>query len=179
MLLLYQALHCTVYTAFLHLHSTMLLLYPSESNFNVTMLFWFTFHYASTLSCPTVPSTNCRNSIYIPLCFYFIHDLRHVIVQAISEFTFHYASTLSGHPRKITRAPTNLHSTMLLLYLLDCLHRKEGLHLHSTMLLLYCYPAFYLPSNHVIFSWIKKRHSINYSDRFSIRLLYAMPFVLS
>ena len=116
MLLLYQALHCTVYTAFLHLHSTMLLLYPSESNFNVTMLFWFTFHYASTLSCPTVPSTNCRNSIYIPLCFYFIHDLRHVIVQAISEFTFHYASTLSGHPRKITRAPTNLHSTMLLLY---------------------------------------------------------------
>lgn len=42
-----------------------------------------------------------------------------------------------------------------------------------------CYPAFYLVLNHTIFPQIKKRHSINYSDGFFIRLLYAVPFVVS
>ena len=42
-----------------------------------------------------------------------------------------------------------------------------------------CYPAFYLAPNHATLHQIKKRHSINYSDGFFIRLLYAVPFVLS
>ena len=43
----------------------------------------------------------------------------------------------------------------------------------------YCYPAFYLVLNHPTFNQIKKKHGINYSDRFYIRLLYAVSFVLS
>ena len=42
-----------------------------------------------------------------------------------------------------------------------------------------CYPAFYLVLNHPTFNQIKKKHGINYSDRFYIRLLYAVSFVLS
>ena len=42
-----------------------------------------------------------------------------------------------------------------------------------------CYSAFYLILNHPTFHQIKKRHGINYSDRFYIRLLYVVPFVLS
>ena len=53
-----------------NLHSTMLLLYLDE-NMNKISVALFTFHYASTLS-----QINCLscfyNSIYIPLCFYFI-----------------------------------------------------------------------------------------------------------
>ena len=45
--------------------------------------------------------------------------------------------------------------------------------------LLSCYPAFYLVLNHPTFNQIKKKHGINYSDRFYIRLLYAVSFVLS
>ena len=37
-----------------------------------------------------------------------------------------------------------------------------------------CYPAFYLVLNHPTFDQIKKRHGINYSDRFYIRLLYVV-----
>ena len=33
--------------------------------------------------------------------------------------------------------------------------------------------------NHPTFNQIKKRHGINYSDRFYIRFLYAVPFMLS
>ena len=42
-----------------------------------------------------------------------------------------------------------------------------------------CYPAFYLVLNHPTFNQIKKKHGINYSDKFYIRLLYAVFFVLS
>lgn len=42
-----------------------------------------------------------------------------------------------------------------------------------------CYPAFYLVLNHPTFNQIKKKHGINYSDKFYIRLLYAVSFVLS
>ena len=53
------------------LHSTMLLLYPTVG-VSCCSLSLFTFHYASTLSCPDV--------LYRKPCF---------------RFTFHYASTLS------------------------------------------------------------------------------------
>ena len=43
----------------------------------------------------------------------------------------------------------------------------------------WCYPAFYLVLNHPTFNQIKKKHGINYSDKFYIRLLYAVSFVLS
>ena len=42
-----------------------------------------------------------------------------------------------------------------------------------------CYLAFYLVLNHPTFNQIKKKHGINYSDKFYIRLLYAVSFVLS
>ena len=45
--------------------------------------------------------------------------------------------------------------------------------------LLYCYSAFCMVPPHHIFSQIKIRYTINYSDREYIRLIYAVPFVLS
>ena len=44
---------------------------------------------------------------------------------------------------------------------------------------LYCYSAFCTVSPHHIFNQIKIRYTINYSDREYIRLIYAVPFVLS
>ena len=77
----------------LHLHSTMLLLYPGDWTRS-----WdrapFTFHYASTLSVFWRPDRMYIYTIYIPLCFYFIKSLENGEI----------------NPRK------NLHSTMLLLY---------------------------------------------------------------
>ena len=45
--------------------------------------------------------------------------------------------------------------------------------------LLICYSAFCTVSPHHIFNQIKIRYTINYSDREYIRLIYAVPFVLS
>ena len=53
----------------------------------------FTFHYASTLSCPACGRKVMGKSIYIPLCFYFITENA-------------YVKNMIEH----------LHSTMLLLY---------------------------------------------------------------
>ena len=100
----------------IHLHSTMLLLYPSPfdlprsnvSNLHSTMLLLyhkiqpknrlpsvvFTFHYASTLSDGVNPLQGQVCHIYIPLCFYFISRLPSQKKRP-SPFTFHYASTLS------------------------------------------------------------------------------------
>ena len=92
MLLLYPVSLCRLCPHILDLHSTMLLLYPVTTPLS-TFAYSFTFHYASTLSCRECPHAYFCN-IYIPLCFYFIFNLR-VICQK-----YH-----------------NLHSTMLLLYL--------------------------------------------------------------
>ena len=54
----------------------------------------FTFHYASTLSVPTDLFHKSAFLIYIPLCFYFIHDL----------------------VEDVAYLDKDLHSTMLLLY---------------------------------------------------------------
>ena len=45
--------------------------------------------------------------------------------------------------------------------------------------LLKCYSAFCMVPPHHIFIQIKIRYTINYSDREYIRLIYAVPFVLS
>ncbi len=52
-----------------------------------------------------------------------------------------------------------------------------GYEYHSIFIFLdgNCYSAFYLKPNHATLYRIKKRHSINYSDGFFIRLLYAVP----
>ena len=106
-----------------NLHSTMLLLYLMIGVDNTTI-----------------------DSIYIPLCFYFIrtiplhksrpsHDLHSTMLllyprgQLLTEtfkreFTFHYASTLSILISPMSKPLHNLHSTMLLLYRLyhsDCI----------------------------------------------------------
>ena len=52
-------------------------------------------------------------------------------------------------------------------------------HIEETAGIGECYPAFYLVLNHPTFNQIKKKHGINYSDKFYIRLLYAVSFVLS
>ena len=75
-----------------HLHSTMLLLYPSPARFPAML-----------------------KSIYIPLCFYFIH-VPFDIPCLVSPFTFHYASTLSLALPASGQPTHHLHSTMLLLY---------------------------------------------------------------
>ena len=107
MLLLYPALSTHDPTKFVHLHSTMLLLYRKHRN-----------------------ALKTDNSIYIPLCFYFI-VLHRVWLQHIN---------------------LDLHSTMLLLYLW-LVFGSIGLrtHLHSTMLLLYpqCQPPVIGPSEKI------------------------------
>ena len=98
----------------------------------------FTFHYASTLSGLTPRPLTPVFRIYIPLCFYFIPTApllwsgRCVFTfhyastlslpspnqwNAVTLFTFHYASTLSRTRCRLWAQETNLHSTMLLLYL--------------------------------------------------------------
>ena len=118
----------------------------------------FTFHYASTLS--RKKSRRCRyKHIYIPLCFYFItwgHPDRHTR-QHYLHSTMLLLYPKSGLPPLTAsdiyiplcfyfiqsqllarREKTNLHSTMLLLYLRTVAARRSALlNLHSTMLLLY------------------------------------------
>ena len=59
-----------------------------------------------------------RIYIYIPLCFYFI-AYRDNCPDAYVQFTFHYASTLSYARTPEFADLFNLHSTMLLLYLIS------------------------------------------------------------
>ena len=92
----------------------MLLLYHIRKGNALTPNSPFTFHYASTLSGVEAPSA-----------------------LTAKIFTFHYASTLSIKTGYRRRAISNLHSTMLLLYLCPDLGWREWMHLHSTMLLLY------------------------------------------
>ena len=97
--------------------------------------------------------------IYIPLCFYFIgyetpieYHMTHLhstmlllypymeIGQEVKValFTFHYASTLSRMDSGDPQLFVDLHSTMLLLYLMRVVMTFGSIHhLHSTMLLLY------------------------------------------
>ena len=97
-----------------NLHSTMLLLYPSACDIISLQAPGFTFHYASTLS-PFSAQQRRLMHIYIPLCFYFIKNCL-----------------------KLTMNETDLHSTMLLLYLFCHLPSSFlRIDLHSTMLLLY------------------------------------------
>ena len=77
-----------------YLHSTMLLLYPCRFPVLHHSISKFTFHYASTISAYLKSWDIGSWSIYIPLCFYYIQVLHH-----------------------ICRSTSNLHSTMLLLYL--------------------------------------------------------------
>ena len=76
-----------------HLHSTMLLLYPTPTwpDF-LSDIIYIPLCFYFILS--THDSTESCVCIYIPLCFYFIveeyHDGRYG-----TPFTFHYASTLS------------------------------------------------------------------------------------
>ena len=140
MLLLYPALRIASKVWSLNLHSTMLLLYPDPLAAAPQRCHSFTFHYASTLSgidCGMEwiihnlhstmlllyrlygsAGTSAENTIYIPLCFYFISPplrlpqrLRLIYIPLCFYFilsvpsviltgyifTFHYASTLSNH----------------------------------------------------------------------------------
>ena len=125
-----------VYTTYVTLHSTMLLLYLDS---------YCRFRLPSVL--------------YIPLCFYYISTLPPAVTNN-ATFTFHYASTISMVYGDIFHDSYTLHSTMLLLYLGSCcrFRRPSVLYiplcfyyirytafwtsvpdypLHSTMLLLY------------------------------------------
>ena len=97
----------------------------------------FTFHYASTLS--KIPrSLPKHNSIYIPLCFYFIEVMKWLsiakkLIYIPLCFYFIWLQLFRFHTLL-----HNLHSTMLLLYP-DWRSPQQSFahHLHSTMLLLY------------------------------------------
>ena len=99
MLLLYHKTNRCRIPNYHNLHSTMLLLYLSTTQRRKTESSSFTFHYASTLSydklCRLVDATRFTfhyastlsiggglrewwdGLIYIPLCFYFIHETSH------------------------------------------------------------------------------------------------------
>ena len=115
MLLLYHNPLELITKYYKDLHSTMLLLYRlSQLAYQYKNLL-FTFHYASTLSYWTVSGLSHWYSIYIPLCFYFIE-----------------------YPVILRIRKADLHSTMLLLYLIfTTSSRTVFAYLHSTMLLLY------------------------------------------
>ena len=139
MLLLYLFIQPDIIWHSPNLHSTMLLLYPKLPSFFLCILCKFTFHYASTLSCfsSVILLWICNNlhstmlllyrsirprpvsgmHIYIPLCFYFIR-FNIFLIFPLTTFTFHYASTLSFWMIGSHGRGSNLHSTMLLLYLL-------------------------------------------------------------
>ena len=111
-----QKMYLHAFERMLHLHSTMLLLYPGRADQGDAGGVRFTFHYASTLSRHEYFRSTPENAIYIPLCFYFIPPPE----EELEESAWY------------------LHSTMLLLYLPAArFHLVLMLHLHSTMLLLY------------------------------------------
>ena len=100
----------------LPLHSTMLLLYQTEMFHQADDTYYFTFHYASTISWTgrTAISGN------ITFTFHYASTISKSsahLIAIISNFTFHYASTISNGIWKSYPALPALHSTMLLLYL--------------------------------------------------------------
>ena len=113
-----------VFNQITHLHSTMLLLYPTSSTY-----FAIPFSYIYIPLCfyfigDSTGKEVCTRYIYIPLCFYFIGGWP-CSWRAPAVFTFHYASTLSRES-PVRRFPfPHLHSTMLLLYPLP--HRLHKL----------------------------------------------------
>ena len=121
-----------------YLHSTMLLLYHYICDNCGAYLDPFTFHYASTLSRLGWLWGVRSERIYIPLCFYFIkvslssgRRKRSIYIPLCFYFI---PCPFCGGEAYIS----NLHSTMLLLYLQSNTYRLATLcHLHSTMLLLY------------------------------------------
>ena len=99
----------------IHLHSTMLLLYPG-SNHRIS---WMHLHLHSTmllLYLNGFTGITPAFLIYIPLCFYFISGCA-LSSRPYAPFTFHYASTLSKWLYRNHARLLDLHSTMLLLYL--------------------------------------------------------------
>ena len=79
----------------MHLHSTMLLLYPKNPAIFKSFSSLFTFHYASTLS-SVVDSTVFGAPIFT---FHYASTLSQGSCrysEGEEEFTFHYASTLSN-----------------------------------------------------------------------------------
>ena len=99
--------------------------------------FWFTFHYASTLSMRLGDGRNKSREIYIPLCFYFITFCSGCncpwkkIYIPLCFYFIEYVATEQTED-------SDLHSTMLLLYrdaFSSCYDLND--YLHSTMLLLY------------------------------------------
>ena len=141
-----------------YLHSTMLLLYHSRGSPVISVFFiyiplcfyfiesegsgepeddGFTFHYASTLSQPSLSGPSPCTSF----TFHYASTLsagRPRAFIAVITFTFHYASTLSKSFEPDYKQYINLHSTMLLLYPVGQ-HKSwsKKSYLHSTMLLLY------------------------------------------
>ena len=144
MLLLYHsAFACTLFRS-QHLHSTMLLLYRGIGSGSYTDMALFTFHYASTLS----GRYGIKESSATIFTFHYASTLSDGHFHSVCcglWFTFHYASTLSAQDWDVVWDYTNLHSTMLLLYL-HCwtLESRKEKNLHSTMLLLYPCSKWYM-----------------------------------
>ena len=99
----------------LHLHSTMLLLYPSAHPGRGAEACPFTFHYASTLSFGKMPPAAAGEYLHSTMLLLYRVPIREHIATTIS-FTFHYASTLSRIYFIGQDLHDHLHSTMLLLY---------------------------------------------------------------
>ena len=123
--------------SFVHLHSTMLLLYRKRmiaekryGSIYIPLCFYFIFF--------AIVNTICVSSIYIPLCFYFIQRFpkkRRRQDTIYIPLCFYFIPKSAS--KKMQRL-MHLHSTMLLLYRSFPLHSHlYPPDLHSTMLLLY------------------------------------------
>ena len=121
-----------------HLHSTMLLLYPRKTNpdkpCKILIYIPLCFYFIAGVN----DLINSGINIYIPLCFYFIpvssssiQHSKHIYI----PLCFYFIQPLQPLPRS---TDTHLHSTMLLLYPNPAFSFCcRSTHLHSTMLLLY------------------------------------------
>ena len=151
MLLLYPMREGCVFKRLDHLHSTMLLLYPSVMwSIRIRCIIYIPlcFYFILRSCCAAV-----RRSIYIPLCFYFIRSpalFYGSVFHLHSTMLLLYLLCISA----VVWSSLDLHSTMLLLYRLSASTVRTSLsNLHSTMLLLYpdhppCAPRFdliYIP----------------------------------
>ena len=112
----------------------------------------FTFHYASTLSTRAVMPTRTTPAF----TFHYASTLSHVEGLSdvlIAEFTFHYASTLSKHGEALKHfeIPFTFHYASTL-YQTGPRGNRKRRNLHSTMLLLYLVEAS--PDDHFVLIYI-------------------------
>ena len=122
----------------LHLHSTMLLLYPFQPFCHICLFLFIYIPLCFYFIDLTTSAPSIFIFIYIPLCFYFIACFPSRTSWVIS-FTFHYASTLSQCWCKRIQDRSCIYIPLCFYFIGWCGDERDRciVNLHSTMLLLY------------------------------------------